>query len=161
MDQGIPIAKIPEGYEVIEVEKFKQVWEFLKIKIPVDKFMETYDQWERIYKHSRLTEMPLQEIVQLRCIYHFKGATIDVCRKQLINFISKNKQFYHDDIAGMIDLMQEERDRLNAEREDNGEFTIDYINLFPEYGGRLQDPKNANAFEKQMYKDNEAKMPFE
>ena len=154
-----------EGYQPqyfqIEVGKFRSVWKHLKIKLPVEEFMNAYDHWETIYKHDVVKSMSLGTLEMLRQIFFFTGETLEACKNQFTNFIGKHKEFYNDDLHTMIDSMVRRRNDLNYDREVLGRFPIQYINLFPEYGGKLQRSRTATKYEEYIYEQAGAIFPWQ
>ena len=144
----------------INTAKFNAVWEYLKIKVPVATFQQTYDNFERIYKHEVVQGMSLPAINELRCIFWFTGETVDQCRAQFINWLSKHKEFYHDNLHEMIRLMTARRDELNHMRHEVGVFPIPHINKFPEYGGKIQDKRLLQQYDKLLYTKADWKLPW-
>ena len=122
--------------------------------------MTTYDNFEHIYKHEVVQQIQLPAIVFLRDVFWFKGETMEKCRNQFIHWLSIHKQFYHDSIHALKQKLFDERNRLNQVRAAQNLFPIEYINLFPEYGGKLQDGKIARQMEDLMYEREGAQLPW-
>ena len=149
------------NYQEIEVGRFRAVWKHLKIKVPVEDFMNTYDTWESIYKHDVVQTMSLGTLEMLKPIFFFKGETLDQCKQQFTNFIGKHKEFYNDNLQTMIMNMVTRRNELNYDREARGQFPLEHINLFPEYGGKLQKSRTAAKYEEYIYEQAGAIFPWQ
>ena len=150
------MADEPEWVE-FNTQRFRLIWDFLKIKTPLDQFLYTYHNYEDIYKHERMKALTFEEICELRRVFFFKGQNIDACRRQITDWISKHKEFYNDDVGEMVERMGQRIFALNQYRV---EFQLPYINLFPELGGKLQDSKAAK-YEKHLYDEAEQEFPFQ
>lgn len=148
---------IPDPF-TLSVSKLREVWEFAKIRLPLDDFMNLYDNYETIYKHKRMQQMPYEQIYDFRFVFFFKGANVQTCRNQLTHFISLHQEFYHDDHLQMIRNLGLRILELNSGRVG---FPLRYINMFPEYGGKLQDSNKANKYEKQLYEEAQQEFPFQ
>ena len=144
----------------INTAKFNAVWEYLKIKVPVATFQQTYDNFERVFKPEVIKGMNLPAISELRVIFWFTGETVEQCRKQFIDWISKHKEFYHDNLFEMIHIMVARRDELNQQRQEAGVFPIQHINKFPEYGGKIQDKRLLQEYDKLIYTQADWKLPW-
>ena len=138
------------GHYEIDVEKFKRTWAFCKIKFPVDEFIRTYNNLENMYKAEIVKTMDLPAITFMKDIFFFKGDTVDSCKNQFTDWLSKHKEFYNDSIHEIRRRMYTKRDELNHIRVNQALFTIDYINLFPEYGGKLQSAQSARQIDMLM-----------
>ena len=144
----------------INTAKFNAVWDYLKIKVPVATFQQTYDNFERVFKVEVIKGMNLPAISELRVIFWFTGETVEQCRAQFVNWISKHKEFYHDNLFEMIRLMIARRDELNQQRNEAGVFPIQHINKFPEYGGKIQDKRLLQEYDKLIYTQADWKLPW-
>lgn len=148
---------IPDPF-TLSVSKLREVWEFAKIKMSLDEFMNLYDNYESVYKHKRMQAMTYEEVYDFRFVFFFKGKDIVACKNQLTHWMSIHKEFYHDDHLQMIRLMGVRVLELNSLRVG---FPLRYINMFPEYGGKLQDSTKANKYEEHLYKEAQQEFPFQ
>ena len=148
---------IPDPF-TLSVSKLREVWDFAKLKMPLDEFMNLYDNYETVYKHRRMQALTYEEVSDFRFIFFFKGKDIQACRNQLIAWMSIYKEFYDDNHYMMIRKMGLRVLELNQQRVG---FPMRYINLFPEYGGKLQDSAKATKYEKQLYEEAQLEFPFQ
>ena len=148
---------IPDPF-TLSVSKLREVWEFAKIKMPLDEFMNLYDNYETVYKHKRMQNMSYEEVFDFRFVFYFKGKDIQACARQLTYWMSIHKEFYHDDHYQMIRMIGLRVLELNQQRVG---FPIRYINLFPEYGGKVQDARKAIKYEMKLYEDAQMEYPFQ
>ena len=148
------------GRHEIDMEKFKRTWAFCKIKYPVDDFIRAYNNLENLYKADVVKAMDLPAITFMKDIFFFKGDTVDSCKNQFTDWLSKHKEFYNDNIHEIKRRMFMKREELNQIRANQALFAIEFINLFPEYGGKLQNAQSARQIDMLMYEAENYVLPW-
>lgn len=119
-------------------QRMEQVFRYLKIKKEWEDVWDCYNNFDDVYKHDQFQDLSYDEIRKISEVFYFKGNNrIDKARRMFVDFLSKNKQFYNDDLDVVIYRMTEERDRL-ANRYPQ---PLRWLNSYPEYGGLLYNKK--------------------
>lgn len=126
-------------------ERLDIVLKTLRVRKTADEFIRMYDGAMDLYDHSVLTDMTYDDVMAFRPLYDFKGATWEIWKRQLIDFISKNKKFFHRSLQVIRERMKFEIDRLNAPRIEAHLQPLPCINHWPMYGGILQDASAEKA----------------
>jgi hypothetical protein len=114
-----------------------QVFQHLKIKKSWEEVENLYYNWPNYYKHDRYKNLSVQELEAISQVFEFKSNIIYTRRNQFIDFLSKNKEFYNDDLDIVINRMIKKRDELATQYG----YVLPCLNWYPEYGGMMQDPK--------------------
>ena len=133
-------------------QRFTAAWRYCKIKVPVETFVEVYNHYPEIYKHDRMQALTPEEMDMISSIFHFTAETFLGWKNQFIKFVSQHKEFYHDDVAVMIEKMKgkvaEFRHKFPNQ---TGVESIKYINWLPPYGGVILDRKVALSERREVF----------
>ena len=110
-------------------------------KVTPAEFIDMYSHAKDLYDYQALKEMMNYDVVvSFRTVYDFRGANWIAWRNQIVDFISKNKEFFNRSPNVILDRLKKENERLNRDRAMLGQPLVPYINYWPQYGGILQDP---------------------
>ena len=107
---------------VLEQTKFKN-WNGL---------MQAHDQEPHRYKPAKIDEMEMEDFKDIRKVWHGNmgaKATIKSLRRAFKSFLHKYPEFYHDDIAIMVQKFQDRRDQLAASTNTN----LPFVDWYPPY----------------------------
>ena len=121
----------------IDAARMQEVFKYLKIKKNWEEVEELYNNWSDQYKHDRYQNLSTDEAQQVSRVFEFKTNIIYKQRNQFIDFLSKNKEFYNDNLAIVIERIRNKLGELSM----HYHYALPYINWYPEYGGQMQDPK--------------------
>ena len=121
----------------IDAARMQEVFKHLKIKKSWEEVAEVYQRWDDQYKHSRYQDMSFIEAQQLSNVFFFKSNNLYKQRNQFVDFLSKNKEFYNDNLEIVIQRLIKKRDELAVRYG----YACRYINWYPDFGGMLYDPK--------------------
>ena len=121
----------------IDAATMNEVFKHLKIKKTWEEVTKMYLDWDNVYKHDQFQYLDPEELRQISSVYEFKSPIIYMQRRQFIDFLSKNKEFYNDNLDIVIDRIRGKLQELSVRYG----HALPYINWYPEYGGMMQDPK--------------------
>ena len=124
--------------------KFAAVLKYMHSRIVPEALWTIYDNWENIYKESRLKELTLQECIQIASVIGVKSDRLTGARNEIIYFLRNNQQFYNDDVGVMCERMHDALRRAN----ESSQVKSPALNWLPEYGGIIQDRRAALSAEK-------------
>ena len=120
-----------------DASTMEEVFRHLKIKKSWEEVENLYYNWPNYYKHDRYKNLSVPELQAISQVFEFKSNIIYTQRNQFIDFLSKNKEFYNDDLDIVIDRMIKKRDELARQYG----YVLPHLNWYPEYGGMMQDPQ--------------------
>ena len=121
----------------IDEKQMAAVLKHLKCRQSWEDIIGTYVRWADVYKHDRYQNLSVQEVKKISAVWEFTSPKISTCRNQFVNFLSKHKDFYNDDLDVVIYRMRQARDELSQQYG----YSCQYLNWFPEYGGLVQNPE--------------------
>lgn len=114
----------------LDDEKMQAVLKHCRVKASWNDVKSLYKTWESVYKHEHHKTMTVEDLMQVARVFRFKGVEIQKCRNEFINWLSQNKEFYHDDVKVIYSRMKEALHQRNV----GLEHPVPYINWLPEYG---------------------------
>lgn len=121
------------------------VLKYHKVRASWGDIKATYDNWTNVYKHDHFQFLSLFEAQQMAQVFHFKSGDLYRCRNELMNFLSKHKQFYNDNLEIVYQRMVAAREEYNTKLAAINKLPIPFINWIPIYGGSVQASIQRNA----------------